>query len=156
MHASLRGFTLIELLVVVAIIGILATVVVASLTVAREKSRDARRQSDMREMRTALQSFYADNGRYPSSADGACTSDVSFESSNCLDAALVDGGYIQALPSDPNTTPDYFYDNWCNVPSGTSDRQYRMWAASETDQDALAGNWWTDFFIGNTTCTDPS
>jgi prepilin-type N-terminal cleavage/methylation domain-containing protein len=49
-----RGFTLIELLVVIAIIGILSSVVIASMNSARAKSRDARRVSDMLEVQKAV------------------------------------------------------------------------------------------------------
>ncbi len=62
-----RGFTLIELLVVVAIIGLLGSMVLASLSTARAKARDVRRLADMRTMQTALE-FYIDKfGRYPDS-----------------------------------------------------------------------------------------
>jgi len=61
------GFTLIELLVVVAIIGILATVVLSSLSNARERARDAKRLSDIKTIQTALEIYYLDNGRYPNS-----------------------------------------------------------------------------------------
>ncbi|MDO8561734.1 MAG: type II secretion system protein [bacterium] len=49
-----RGFTLIELLVVIAIIGILSTVVLASLNTARQKGRDARRLEDLKSIANAI------------------------------------------------------------------------------------------------------
>lgn len=63
--ASARGFTLIELLVVIAIIGMLSSVVLASLNSARAKSRDARRLADMKQIQIALELYYDTNGGYP-------------------------------------------------------------------------------------------
>lgn len=66
-----RGFTLIELLVVIAIIGLLSSVILASLNTARGKARDATRLSDMQEIKLALELYYDANGNaYPSTGGG--------------------------------------------------------------------------------------
>ncbi len=60
-----RAFTLIELIVVVAIIAMLISVILSSLGQARQKSRDAAKIQAMREVRTALQLYFTENGFYP-------------------------------------------------------------------------------------------
>lgn len=61
-----KAFTLIELLIVIAIIAILAAILFVSIGQQPiQKSRDAKRVSDMQAMRTALALFYTDNDRYP-------------------------------------------------------------------------------------------
>lgn len=61
-----KGFTLIELLVVIAIIGLLSSIVLASLNSAREGARDAQRIANVRQVMMALELYFHDHGRYPS------------------------------------------------------------------------------------------
>ena len=67
-----KGFTLIELLVVIAIIGILSSVVLASLSTARQKSRDAKRVSDIGQVQLALELFFDAKQSYPSTTPSIC------------------------------------------------------------------------------------
>ncbi len=60
-----KGFTLIELLVVISIIGLLSSVVLASLSKTRERAGYAKASRDITTMRTALELFRQNNGDWP-------------------------------------------------------------------------------------------
>lgn len=59
-----RGFTLIELLVVIAIIGLLSSVVLASLNTARNKAKDAAIREGVRQYSTLMALEYSETGVY--------------------------------------------------------------------------------------------
>lgn len=114
---SKRGFTLIELLVVIAIIGILSSVVLASLNSARTKSRDAKRISDIKQLQLALEFYFDANGGYPSAISTA---------------NLVTPGYIAVIPTDPVGNGNYSY-----AAIGTGCTSYHIGATLE-DTDHIA------------------
>ncbi len=61
-----RGFTLIELLVVISIIGLLSSVVLASLNQARAKAQISKVKQDFKQLQTAIELYKSDhNGNYP-------------------------------------------------------------------------------------------
>jgi type II secretion system protein G len=98
-----RGFTLIELLVVIAIIGILSSVVLASLNGAREGARDARRQTDLNQVQLALEQLFAECGSYPRQTEGAGVTGLTVTVSNCEGSAAVPLlDYMSQIPEDPN------------------------------------------------------
>jgi len=60
-----KGFTLVELLITVAIVGILSAVVLTSMSGARNKAKDGRRISDIKQIQLALELYYDVNSAYP-------------------------------------------------------------------------------------------
>jgi len=59
-----RGFTLIELLVVIAIIGVLSSIVLASLNTARSRGSDAAVKGNLSNLRSQAEIFYDTSGHY--------------------------------------------------------------------------------------------
>ena len=121
-----KGFTLIELLVVIAIIGILSSVVLASLNSARQKSRDAKRISDVKQLQLALELYFDSNNAYT------------------LTLGALAPTFIPSVPADPLTTPAYVY---AALGSGATCTSYHLGATLEqtthtaltADADAAAG-----------------
>ena len=68
-----KGFTLIELLIVVVIIGILAAIAIPKFSATREKAYFAAMKSDLKNLASQQEIYYADNYSYTTS-----TTDLSF------------------------------------------------------------------------------
>jgi type II secretion system protein G len=102
------GFTLVEILVAIAIIGILATVLLANFQGIRARARDAQRKRDLNEVRTALRLYYNDNQAYPNNnASGQINEGCSTNPCSWGSGVLED--YMEQLPNDPLSGQEYFY-----------------------------------------------
>jgi general secretion pathway protein G len=133
---NFKGFTLIELLVVIAIIGLLSSMSVYAINVARVKSRDTRRMADLKQIATALELYYDDHGYYPKESEG---SNGRVGEGAGLDTML--SPYLKT-PNDPlgpgNGTYYYYYDGQQNcVNSGVTDRVAVIFANT---METVSGN----------------
>lgn len=131
-----NAFTLVELLVVIAIIGILSSVVLASLGNARAKARDSKRVSDIKQLQLALELF-ADNcnGQYPNA--NITGSALAANSSNLACATLTLGTFQSTIPVDPVGATNYVYAY--SVVSGST-YKYHLGTALELSNSNLSGD----------------
>lgn len=110
-----RGFTLIELLVVIAIIGLLSSVVLASLNSARTKSRDSNRISDLRNIQLALEMYYDKyetyqvlGGGYAGNGNGFVGYEDGGTYPKAVTRVLQEEGFLSApIVEDPIQDPGY-------------------------------------------------
>ena len=111
-----RGFTLVELLVVIAIIALLSTLSVVALNSARAKARDARRLSDIKQIRTALEMYFDSALTYPTTTCNnlgtstcACLTSNGWKDSSCGGGDTI---FMQKVPTDPQyPTKTYKYSS---------------------------------------------
>lgn len=96
------GFTLLEVLVSATIIVVLTSIGLVSYSSVNKRSRDVKRKGDLEQIRSALEMYRADNGAYPSAGSGSMTN------AQNLAPTLV-STYAPAIPDDPSSSGDYFY-----------------------------------------------
>lgn len=86
---------------VIAIIGVLASVVLASVNSARAKARDARKIADFRAVGLALQLFFDATGRMPANylpGAGRCEDSIEYNQSM---QELITAGFLSVIPKSP-------------------------------------------------------
>jgi general secretion pathway protein G len=96
-HRRRRGFTLLELMVVMALIVVIAGMAMASYRNSVTLAQEAVLREDLFRMRDAIDQYYADKNKYPSTLE-----------------SLVSDGYLRALPEDPFTRSA---TTWQEVPA---------------------------------------
>jgi general secretion pathway protein G len=92
-----RGFTLVELLIVISLISILAAMGLVQYKNSVTSTKESVLRTDLFRMRDAIDQYYADKGKYPSSLD-----------------SLVSDGYMRKIPEDPITKSS---DSWTTEPA---------------------------------------
>ena len=95
---KIRGFTLLELLITIGVVAILSATLYSIGPSSRQYARDARRKSDLEQVRSALELYRNSNSDYPVSLP-----------------TLVPG-FIQSVPTDSVSGRNYYY----NRPTATT------------------------------------
>ncbi|MEK7544082.1 MAG: type II secretion system protein [Patescibacteria group bacterium] len=116
-----RGFTLIELLVVIAVIATVIAFVVPNFLGARQRAGDAKKKSEMQQLKNALRLYYNDYNRYPADSGGPMYNIIKGcginGTGNCTCSATIDfaaGGagcdvvYMKKFPSDFGSSMYYY------------------------------------------------
>ncbi len=96
-RAAQSGFTLVELLIVLALISILAAMAIVNHRNGVRHTQESVLKVDLFRMRDAIDQYYADKNKYPSSLE-----------------SLVSDGYLRKVPEDPITKS---VDTWQTVPA---------------------------------------
>jgi general secretion pathway protein G len=115
-----KGFTFVELLVVITIIAVLTAVGMVSYQSTAKGSRDAKRKTDLENIRSALEICRLEDGEYPASIDTTVT---------CTGGTVT----MSDVPVDPKTEAEYDYTR-------TSDTTYTLDTTLEKDGEYVVTN----------------
>lgn len=116
-----KGFTIIELLVVIVIIGILVALALPQLFAAQERGRDTERKNDLKNIKTQLETYFNDEGAYPTGV------------TNAAGLVAFDSGVLNLTADDTSGPKD------SEVYGYTSDGEtYTLSATLENENDSAA------------------
>ena len=151
-----KGFTLIELLVVIAIIGILSSVVLASLSTARSKGKATAVKSGLASLRTQME-VKADGGAYGPAANAGT---AGLGEADCAGAGALSSAYYKADSSAASIVTNIVQNagtgkTYCSVSNAASPTAFAVASvlpdASGSQCVDTTGN--TKFYSGITTLT---
>jgi hypothetical protein len=120
-----RAFSSFEFVTVIAIVAACISFFSSAITITRNRSEDATRFSNLREVEMALDAYYADYGTYPLSSvpksgtpsghslDSACGYPFTQIAGNLIPALVPK--YIQSIPNDPAFVHGQTADTNCYV-----------------------------------------
>ena len=106
-----KGFTLIELLIVVVIIGILAAIAIPKFANTKNKAYVTAMKSDLRNLVSVQESFFADNTRYGTATELALQPSTGVSTPTIVTGA----GYWTAT-----NTHSQYADAECGIAVGTT------------------------------------
>jgi general secretion pathway protein G len=128
-RAGGAGFTLIELITVIALIGILAAIALPNYKAAIIQSKEAVLKEDLYRLRDSIDQYYVDKGRYPASLE-----------------ALVEDGYLRALPADPFTGSATWTEVFAEPDPDRPDEQPGVYdVKSMSEQSSLGGTMYSEW-----------
>jgi len=97
-NRQLGGFTIIELVLVITIVSVTSAVIVPAFSNVRSGARDTKRLAEVNIIQKALETYYSQNGSYPSTSSWYCSGGSDWQTGE-LAVALED--YLPTLPTDP-------------------------------------------------------
>jgi prepilin-type N-terminal cleavage/methylation domain-containing protein len=92
-----RGFTLVELLIVIVILGVLSTVTVFAVSGITSRGETARCAADKRTIEVAVESYYANENRWPATVGALVPGYIRSVSSNF--SVNPANGVVTAVPA---------------------------------------------------------
>jgi type II secretion system protein G len=139
-HKKQNAFTLVELIVVITILAILGTIAFISLQWYSTQARDSTRVSDLASMKSSLELYQVEAGKYPNPTSGINVTyswATVWNQGSFWETVYANVEKLDKIPTDPLTGNEYTY-------SVTSIKtEYQLWWILEWDEVVIRNNWIT-------------